>query len=150
MDITFHDGESDTTKCGGFMKILFTCFLAWLVAQVTKVLLSIVNKEYTKDRLTGTGGMPSSHSATVIALLTSVGIHEGIHSTCFVITTIFAFIVIYDALNLRYQCGLHAKAINEINYQLNIKNELNEKLGHTFNEVLVGSIVGFIVAMIVH
>lgn len=132
------------------MKILCTCFLAWLVAQVTKVLLSIFNKEYTKDRLTGTGGMPSSHSATVIALLTSVGIHEGIYSTYFVIVTIFAFIVIYDALNLRYQCGLHAKAINEINHQLNIKNELNEKLGHTFNEVLVGSIVGFIVAMIVH
>ncbi len=132
------------------MKILFACFLAWFVAQVTKVLLSLLNREYTKDRLTGTGGMPSSHSATVTSLLASVGIHEGIHSTYFVITVIFAFIVIYDALNLRYQCGLHAKAINEINRQLQIPTELNEKLGHTFNEVLVGIIVGMIVAVIVH
>ncbi len=132
------------------MKILLTCLLAWFVAQVTKVLLAILNKEYTKDRLTGTGGMPSSHSATVMSLLTSVGLQEGITSTYFVITAIFAFIVIYDALNLRYQCGLHAKAINEINQKIGIEKELNEKLGHTFNEVLVGSLVGIFVSFIVH
>ncbi len=127
------------------MKILFACILSWFIAQVTKVILSILNKEYTKDRLTGTGGMPSSHSATVMALLTSVALHEGLKSTYFVITCIFAFIVIYDALNLRYQCGLHAKYINQLCHE----KVLNEKLGHTFNEVLVGCFLGIIVAFIV-
>ena len=73
------------------------------------------NHSFKLERYVGTGGMLSSHSSTVACLAASVAMQDGLSSSTFAIAFIFAFIVVYDALNLRYQCGLHAKQINEIN-----------------------------------
>ena len=69
-------------------------------------------------------------------------------SSTFAIAFIFAFIVVYDALNLRYQCGLHAKEINEINRELHRPAQLNESLGHRMCEVSAGCMIGIIIAWI--
>ena len=66
----------------------------------------------------------------------------------FAIAFIFAFIVVYDALNLRYQCGLHAKQINEINAELHRSVQLNESLGHRMCEVIAGCMIEIIIAWI--
>ena len=93
--------------------ILLHCFFAWLCAQGMKVLLCYWNHSFKLERCVGTGGMPSSHSSTVACLAASIAMQDGLSSSTFAIAFIFAFIVVYDALNLLFQCGLHAKEINE-------------------------------------
>ena len=126
--------------------ILLHCLLAWLCAQGIKVLLCFLNHSFKLERCVGTGGMPSSHSSTVACLAASIAIQDGISSSAFAIAFIFAFIVVYDALNLRYQCGLHAKQINEINAELHRSVQLNESLGHRMCEVIAGCMIGIIIA----
>ena len=126
--------------------ILLHCLLAWLCAQGIKVLLCCFNHSFKLERCVGTGGMPSSHSSTVACLATSIFIQDGISSSTFAIAFIFAFIVVYDALNLRYQCGLHAKQINEINAELHRPVQLNESLGHRMCQVIAGCMIGIIIA----
>ena len=126
--------------------ILLHCFFAWLCAQGMKVLLCYWNHSFKLERCVGTGGMPFSHSSAVACLAASVAMQDGLSSSTFAIAFIFAFIVIYDALNLRYQCGLHANEIKEINRELHRPAQLNESLGHRMCEVTAGCMIGIIIA----
>ena len=69
---------------------------------------------------------------------------EGIDSTMFMISAVIALIVMYDAVNLRNEAGLHAKALNKLKGGA----KLEESLGHTVLEVSVGAVFGAIVAFI--
>jgi uncharacterized protein len=51
----------------------------------------------------GSGGMPSAHSTFVIALATAMGLKYGATSDEFLICLVFSIIIIYDAMNVRYQ-----------------------------------------------
>ena len=93
----------------------------------------------------GSGGMPSVHSALVTSLSTAIGIKYGIFHDMFLICLVFSTIIIYDAINVRFEAGLHAKALNSIMMEEQI---LNESIGHRPEEALAGSIVGIIVAMV--
>ena len=56
-------------------QVLVSSVIGWTVAQVLKTLIDFaMNRSFHVERLTGSGGMPSSHSATVCALTTSAGI----------------------------------------------------------------------------
>jgi acid phosphatase family membrane protein YuiD len=46
-------------------------------------------------RLIGSGGMPSSHSATVTALAVAIGFQDGFNCSLFATATIFASVVGY-------------------------------------------------------
>ena len=105
------------------------------------------------------GGFPSSHTSTVTALAVSVGLVEGFNSTLFAIACIFGFIVIYDAVNVRYYAGkniqLTKKLIEDLNDMFKlplddpIYNErIKEVLGHRLVEAVGGFIVGVAVALI--
>jgi uncharacterized protein len=105
-------------------------------------------------RFVQTGGMPSSHSASVAALTTAVGLEEGPLSTLFGVTFFFSLIVMYDAAGLRRAAGHQARLLNKIvvtheDVELR-KQQLLESLGHTPLEVLVGATLGFVAAMIWH
>lgn len=65
------------------------------------------------ERALGSGGMPSVHSSVVVSLATAFALKYGIHSDFFAIVMGFTVIIIYDAINVRFEAGLHAKAINE-------------------------------------
>lgn len=133
----------------------------WLIAQILKTLINFVKcKEFNAERLVGAGGMPSSHTAMVVAAVIATGKTEGTDSTIFGVMFLFAAIVIYDAMGVRRAAGIHAKEINNmkriipelISFQK--KNgkkskELQEYLGHTPLEVVGGFILGIIVALIV-
>lgn len=94
--------------------------------------------------------MPSVHSALVTSITTALGIKYGVFSDIFTIALVFSMIIIYDAINVRFEAGLHAKALN----QLNCKREestsynFNESIGHLPGEAFAGSVIGIIVAMI--
>ena len=64
----------------------------------------------------------------------------------FLMCLVFSIIIIYDAMNVRYQAGLHAKAINELSP--NDGQELDEILGHTPIEAFGGGCVGFLTAVL--
>lgn len=88
--------------------------------------------------------MPSAHSTFVVALSTAIGIKHGVWSDDFAVCLVFAIIVIYDAMNVRYQSGLHARTLNRITPQDN--ETLNESLGHTPLEAFAGGVIGFFTA----
>ena len=96
--------------------------------------------------------MPSSHSAVVCALATATGIYEGVRSTYFVITLIFAMVVLRDSVGVRRAAGLQAKSLNNLGKQLakltgQDFHSVKEVQGHTTLEVLAGSFLGILVAI---
>lgn len=137
-------------------EILMSSALSWGLAQVIKTIIHLIlTKEFVPERLIGSGGMPSCHSATVCALTTSIIINEGIQSPFFAMSAILAIIVMYDARGVRRETGIQATVINEIvsiveklGADVTYDEKLKEFVGHTPLQVLVGAILGVIVALI--
>ncbi|MCD6471669.1 divergent PAP2 family protein [Candidatus Aerophobetes bacterium] len=134
-------------------RILLAIICAYVIAQGIKIIIPIIKERKIKlHRFIEPGGMPSSHSAVAMALLTGVGIKEGIRSTFFIITLIFALVTIYEAIGVRRAVGEQAELLNEIlshlSYKKSIKPRLKEKLGHTPLEVITGGIIGCIIALL--
>lgn len=117
-------------------------FIAILSAEFVKMLVDIFRRRH-KIRFLNSGGMPSGHSSFVSALVVTVAYREGMDSTLFMISAVVALVVMYDAINLRNEAGKHAKAINK-NHK---GSDLEESLGHTHWEVLVGATFGALVAV---
>ena len=86
--------------------------------------------------------MPSVHSALMVSIATSIWIKHSIFSDLFAITLAFSVIVLYDAINIRFQAWLHASEINKISWK-----ELNESLWHHPSEVFMWSLLGIVVAI---
>lgn len=129
-------------------KYLVIFVLAWVIAQGAKYILETRKDKSAKFRriISESGGMPSSHSAVVIAIATLVGLHEGIHSAIFGLSFVFAMIVIYDSMKVRYSNGIQAQRINEIIESQNLKiKKVRVVKGHTPLEVAVGSAIGFFI-----
>ena len=135
--------------------VLVAALLAWLIAQLLKGILYLIqNRKMNWDRFWGSGGMPSSHAALVTSLVMSIAIEDGgISSTSFAIALVFAFVVIYDATGVRYATGQQGKVLNKINELKGDENKLFEKdfkelIGHTKLEVFAGSVLGIAVAIV--
>ncbi len=137
-------------------KVLWVTVFAWFIAQSLKVVHTyIVDKRFNVLRFVGSGGMPSSHSSSVMCLATAIGRTQGWHSTLFAFALIFAFIVMYDAAGVRYAVGKQAIILNTIieDMQQHRKNKqvtedrLKELVGHTPFEVFAGAILGIVIAV---
>lgn len=128
--------------------------LAGFLVQVMKFLADLARRGRPNFRvLASTGGMPSSHSAGVCALATSIGVLEGFNSALFSVTVYFGLIVMYDATGLRRSAGRHAALLNRIvderftHHRRPGEPRLIELIGHTPLEVAVGAIVGVLFAL---
>ena len=141
------------------MRIFVVCLLAWFTAQVIKVIINsikcvIANKKgKTADKVTietlfKLGGMPSSHTATVIALAASIGLHSGWDSDVFAVSGVFAFIVMFDAIKVRLPVEKLTEAFNTLKNIVYGKNTQDVKKveGHTLPEIAGGFVVGFTIA----
>ena len=130
----------------------------WIVAQILKSITGIfkIRKFTVNEFLFGTGGMPSSHTAAVCALLCACGIKFGVSSGEFAISFVLTMIVIRDAMGMRRQVGEHAKALNLIFKEfVDAKNDpkltqkaFEELAGHTPLQVFCGAFVGVGVALL--
>ena len=137
--------------------IFLTAACGWLVAQILKTLIHlIVSKKFVAERLVGSGGMPSSHSATVCALATAVCYEYGAGSFEFAISMILAIIVMYDAMGVRRETGIQAKVLNEMleafstmGKKMSPEEKLKEFVGHTPLQVLAGAILGIVIAVVI-
>ena len=95
-------------------------FLSWLLAQLFKGMHDfVVNKSVSFERIIGSGGMPSSHSAMVTALSIGMARVEGFHSSMFALTVAFAAVVMYDAMNVRRATGENTRALNRMVFRYN-------------------------------
>ena len=148
---------ADTWFFGTGLEVLAAGLIAAGIAQTLKVIFYYVkNKKINFKIFTTTGGMPSSHSAGVIALATSVGIVEGITSVEFAISLGFALIIMQDAAGLRRAAGKTAATLNRVVQEFVEHHEtkpyevLKELLGHTPFEVFCGAALGVFVAFAVH
>lgn len=149
--------------------ILTVGVISWLAAQILKTLhYSIKYKTFNPERITGAGGMPSSHSSLVVSVAIYTLRSEGFRSPAFAFSMILAGIVIYDAMSVRYNAGLHAKELNRLRRvidemddelqklggeedevsELTERKDFKEFLGHTPIEVLAGSLLGILIAMV--
>lgn len=136
--------------------ILFSAVVAWLVAQLIKVVINfMVHRTFDIYFLISSGGFPSSHSATVSAVALGVGKYYGWDSPIFAVAAVFAMIVMYDAAGVRREAGKQAEVINQLvaglYHQMSNLSQarLKELIGHTPLEVFAGGIVGIIVGLIV-
>lgn len=137
-------------------QIFVSAVLGWLVAQVLKTIIHmIVNKQFVAERMVGGGGMPSSHSATVCALATAVGMKCGGGSVEFAMAIMLAIIVMYDAMGVRRETGIQGRVLNEMleiftnmGKEISAEAKLKELVGHTPLQVLMGAVLGVIIAVI--
>lgn len=134
-------------------KIFFPVFFSWLTAQTLKVIIyAVINKRFNFKLLLGSGGMPSSHSATVMALTTAVGRTQGFENPLWVVTLTFALITMTDAVGVRRAAGQQAKVLNKMLDEFCAEGKigetrLRELLGHTPVEVIVGALLGIGIAI---
>jgi len=136
-----------------FQRLFLAVLLAWCLAQGLKLIISVIEERKVKwRRFLEPGGMPSSHAAVVVALLVGVGIKEGIGTTIFIITLVFASVTIYEAIGVRREVGEQAKLLNEIFQNLPsqrlLSYRLKEQLGHKPVEALIGGIIGLFAALL--
>ncbi|MBN1620864.1 divergent PAP2 family protein [candidate division WOR-3 bacterium] len=143
----------------GISVVLITLFSGSLV-QAIKVIIGVIQdfRKYKKfilgkniKRINEPGGMPSSHSSSVITLSFLIGFWNGFSSLLFGTTLFFSLIVIYDAAGVRRSVGRQAQILNHIIDELNRighmkAGRMKELLGHTPLEVLIGSAIGFGIA----
>jgi acid phosphatase family membrane protein YuiD len=132
---------------------LAAAVIVQLLCQLTKfIFYSVRDKALKFKYLFTAGGMPSSHSAFVTALLVSIGLRNGIQSELFAIAFVFASIIIYDAYRLRGTVQQHSKAIEKL-FELLPKGkriEVEQMVGHSIPEVLAGIITGTVFAIAVY
>ena len=133
---------------------LISVISAWLIAQLIKVFTGMFRERSFSvvTLLFSTGGMPSSHTASVIALMTAAALHYGLGSFAFAASFLLAMVVMIDATGVRRETGEQAKILNRMMVQLfEAKNSeewnrtLKELVGHTPLQVLAGAGVGLIV-----
>ena len=135
---------------------LMSAVLAWFVAQVIKTAIdAYFNKGINWERMTGSGGMPSSHSSTVVSLAIATGISYGVDSTLFAIALIFAIVVMYDATGVRRETGKQAVILKRLLLDnpfswtgKEFEKKLKEYVGHSPFQVLMGAILGILIAVI--
>jgi len=137
-------------------KALITSLVSWMIAQTIKVALGIWReKRFNFKWFIGTGGMPSSHVAGMMALATSVGFVTGFSSYQFAVALVVALIVMFDAQGVRRSAGKQAiilnKFLDDIYWGKRIEDQkLKEFLGHTPIEVFAGALIGILISVIAY
>jgi hypothetical protein len=136
-------------------EILWSAILSWVLAQVVKTFIHLfATKKFVPERLIGSGGMPSCHSAAMCGLTTAIIINRGIGSPELAIAAVLSVVVMYDAMSVRRETGLQSAFLNEmIEKQIQdgdipeAQRKFREFIGHTPFQVLVGGLLGIAFAL---
>lgn len=127
-------------------------FITWFIAQLTKFTIHAMKGKRDFRFFYASGGMPSAHSAAISALAVTALVHEGPSSAIFGLAAVFAAVVIYDSFGVRRSAGDQAVAINAIVEALDSSKKLQnihlrEVLGHKPTEVIIGTLMGVVIAL---
>ena len=122
-------------------------FVVLLSTEITKFTVHCISKKTIDLKyFFHPGGIPSGHSSFVSSVATLVGYTQGLDSILFLIAVTFALIVMYDAQGVRACVSKHAKVINSLHKK---KLKLNERVGHSTMEVIVGAFFGVSLTLII-
>jgi hypothetical protein len=127
---------------------LLTAVGVQVLCQLFKVVAySVRDGAFNFRYFVSAGGMPSAHAAFVTALVVAVGMRAGIQSEVFAVAFVFGTIVTYDAFRLRGEVERHAKRLNALARREGAESaehreRLNEMIGHSLAEIVVGIFVG--------
>ncbi len=138
--------------------VLLASISSWFCAQFLKTVISILYGkihsiyELVESLIWKTGGLPSSHSALVASLCTTIGIRNGLGSDIFILALCFLMVTVRDAVGVRRSSGIQARKINEIGKKLDEDKiveykSIKEVNGHTPMEVTLGCILGVFIGL---
>ncbi|HNY21310.1 MAG TPA: divergent PAP2 family protein [Treponemataceae bacterium] len=138
--------------------IFLAALSSWIISQFIKTIITLLTNRITSFKnfvellFWKTGGMPSSHSALVSSISTTIGFKNGIGSDLFIFSCCFALVVIRDAVGVRRSSGLQARALNELGEKVSAKlkyqfKPVKEIQGHKPMEVLAGILLGFFIGV---
>ena len=129
--------------------IIDCALLAWFLAQLIKVILDLVIlRRFDASRFVSSGGMPSSHSALVVAAATAIGKLYGIDGSAFALAAVLSAVVMYDACNVRRSAGDTARLVNQLLEHVekltaeDFADDLKIIMGHTPLQVAAGALLG--------
>jgi len=132
-------------------KVFLIPALVGIIVQLTKFIIYCMKNGWDIRYAMTHGHMPSTHTGFAIALITSIGYYEGIHSGTFAVSVALAILIVDDAVRLRMYLGDQGRYLNMLIRQLNINEEqfprLKERVGHRISEVIIGGIYGFILTL---
>lgn len=140
-------------------KIFLTAAAGWFTAQILKTIIHfLLSRKFSAERLVGSGGMPSSHSATVCAFAAGSCYEYGGASFQFAVSLLFAIIVMHDAMGVRRETGIQAKLLNNMlrtfedmgRSEISAHDKLKELVGHTPLQVLIGGLLGILIAALAY
>lgn len=134
-------------------EIIILPIVAGIFSQVLKVVIETSKQKFSWGLFNEYGGMPSSHTTFVIALLTTVGLYNGFLTPAFGVGLILAVVVIRDATGFRMHLGKQAEIINNLVKKLDDKNQsefplLTQRLGHTPLQVFAGAVIGILIPVL--
>lgn len=141
-----------TDDVSGGLVALGAFVVGFLVAQICKMLIGVLERRNTGvvdfktavGYMSKSGGMPSGHTASFVALVTVLGLFYGFNSGVFALGVATALIIMYDAIHVRYAVGEQGKVLN-VMLKKNGKAELPVVEGHTLSEVIAGMVIGVMV-----
>ena len=137
---------------GHISPYLLAVVLGWVIAQGLKYVIIAIKRRSLQSlrHLYLSGNMPSAHTATVIALVTVVGLRDGFGSGLFGLAALFATIVMYDAIMVRRSSGEQGLAIGQLIGELKSKVIVPRAAkGHEPLEVAVGACLGVLIGLVV-
>ena len=136
--------------------IIDCALLAWFLAQLIKVILDlVVMRRFDVKRFVSSGGMPSSHSALVVAAATAIGRLYGFDGPAFALAAVMSAVVMYDACNVRRSAGDTARLVNQLLEHVekltaeDFADDLKIIMGHTPFQVLMGALLGIGIGLLV-
>lgn len=136
---------------------IIVIFASFLVAQLSKFFIPTNHLGWHWRNIFSYSGMPSSHAAASIGLTTIIGLRLGFDSPFFAIVLFFTILVIRDAVGIRRYIGAQGEVINDLVKDLGDDQYLNqaypkmkERVGHTKKQILVGSLIGLVVALVTY
>jgi uncharacterized protein len=131
--------------------LIISIVAAFVLTQFGKILTEFEKiKKFEWRMLLQNGGMPSSHTASVIALTVGIFFETGI-SEIFMVCVVLSIIVMNDAVKVRRLTGEEAQVINKLMEMENVQHKkLIERVGHTPAQVFVGFILGVIIPLVVY
>lgn len=134
--------------------LILVPIIAVVIAQAIKIIASLIRREFSWREFNRYGGMPSSHTAMMVALVAELLVVEA-SSAAIAIAIVVAILTIRDALGLRMHLSNHGKILNKLIKELPDNREykfpyLEERLGHRPWEAFWGAALGIAVSLLYH
>jgi uncharacterized protein len=131
---------------------IWAIVIAWVAAHLVKYAIALIKGTQLgfRKQVFTSGGMPSAHMSTVMALWAVILLQDGANSGLFGVITLFALIVAHDAVRVRRSSGEQGAVLVEMMKATKSKLALPRvSKGHTIPEVVVGAVFGTLVGIVV-